>query len=101
MSGFQEILLIVAIIMGIIFIPKMTRRGEPYAPPPRLLRGNRIKFTGKVRLAIAASVFWPIAVAAFLQPWLGDFVPFLYWGILPVAACWSFYWIWAGYKKNR
>jgi hypothetical protein len=101
MSGIQEILLLVAIVLGIIFLPKLTRRGGSYPPAPRLVRLNRIKLTGKLRLAIAASVFWPLVVAAYFQPWHKDLVPFIYWGIGPVAVCWSLYWVSAGYRKNR
>ena len=101
MSGFQEILLIVAIIAGIIFLPRITGRGASQPSSPRLVRRRSLKLTAKMRLAIAASIFWPIAVAAYFQPWSKDLVPFLYWSMGPVALGWSVFWIKSGYRKHR
>ena len=56
---------------------------------------------GRTRLAIVATIFWPILVALFLKPWHKDFVPFLYIGIGPVAIGWGIMWVIVGYRKNR
>ena len=82
-SGIQEILLLVAIILGILFLPRILNRGQreekTIAPKPTAV------LSGKMRLAIAASVLWPAVVAAFMQPWKEDLVPFLYIGLGPIT----------------
>ena len=100
MSGFQEILLLAAIVAGIVILPKITRRADMHIPPLRLVRQNRPRLTAKLRLAIAVSVFWPMAVAAYFHPWSGDLITFLYLGLGPVAVGWSIFWIMSGYRKS-
>ncbi len=94
MSGFHEILLIAVILLAILFVPRMMPRkieNRPKQPPLMLSRNKRI--------AIAASVLFPVAVAGFLQPWRKDLIPFLYMGLGPVFLGWLFYWIKTGRKK--
>jgi hypothetical protein len=52
-----------------------------------------------LRVAIAASVIYPIVAAAFLQPWRNDLILFLYAGMGPVLLGWLFYWVHTGRKK--
>jgi hypothetical protein len=94
MSGFQEILLVAAILLGILFIPRMMpRRGaEAPARPAMVIPRN-------MRVAIAASVIYPAIVAAFIQPWRKDLILFLYTGGGPVLLGWLLYWVIAGRKK--
>ena len=64
-SGIQEILVLVIIILGILFLPRILNRGQeqrPTVPRPAIV------VSGKMRLAIAASVLWPAVMAAFMQP---------------------------------
>jgi hypothetical protein len=97
-SGIQEILLLVAIILGILFLPRILNRGQggnkASAPEPTAV------LSGKMRLAIAASLLWPAVIAAFLQPWKEDFVPFLYIGLGPVAICWIVFWVFTGFHRK-
>lgn len=97
-SGIQEILVLVAIILGILFLPRILNRGQvenkAAAPKPAAA------LSGKMRLAIAASVLWPAVAAAFMQPWKGDFVPFLYIGLGPVGAIWLIYWVFTGFRRK-
>ena len=94
MSGFHEILLVAAILLAILFVPRMMPRKIENRPKQTPLVLSRNK-----RLAIAASVIFPVAVAAFLQPWREDLYPFLYIGLGPVFLGWLLYWIKAGRKK--
>ena len=96
-SGIQEILVLVAIIVGIIFLPRILSRGqqEKIAVPKKAL-----VLSGKMRLAIAASVLWPALAAAFMQPWKNDLFQFLYIGIGPVAVCWIIYWVFTGFRRK-
>jgi hypothetical protein len=96
-SGIQEILLLVIIILGILFLPRILNRG---AEPRQAALRPAIVISGKMRLAVAASVIWPAAVAAFLQPWKQDFSRYLYLGIGPVALIWIIYWVYTGFRKK-
>jgi hypothetical protein len=95
-SGIQEILVLVVIILGILFLPRILNRGRenmPAAAKPT------VELSGKMRLAIAASIFWPGVMAAFMQPWKNDLYNFLYIGFGPVAFLWLIYWVLSGFRK--
>ena len=72
MPGYQEILIISAIVLGVIFIPRMM---EPKKPAPRLVRPRK-SLSGRWRLAIALSIVYPLAAAAVTHPW--DTSPFAF-----------------------
>ncbi len=93
MSGVNEILIVVAIIAGIFFVPRMlpAKRQIQIAKRP-------IVFSGKLRLAVAASIIYPLAAAAYFKPWKNDIIVFLYLGIGPVALCWLLTWVLGGRK---
>jgi hypothetical protein len=59
-----------------------------------------VALSGKMRLAIAISIVYPLAVAAYLQPWKNDMVLFLYVGIGPVVLYWLMKWVFAGIKDR-
>ena len=94
MSGFQEILLVAVIFLGILFVPRMLpRKGAQTSTRPAMVISRNL------RVAIAASVIYPIVAAAFLQPWRNDLILFLYAGMGPVLLGWLFYWVHTGRKK--
>ena len=96
-SGIQEILVLVAIILGILFLPRILNRGQEkkaVAPQPAVV------LSGKMRLAIAASILWPAATAAFMQPWKDDFFPFVYIGLGPVIFGWIIFWVYTGFLRK-
>ena len=96
-SGIQEILVLVIIILGILFLPRILNRGQEKSPAvPR----PSIVISGKMRLAIATSVLWPAVMAAFMQPWEKDLSRYLYIGVGPVAFIWIIYWVLTGFRKN-
>ena len=94
MSGFHEILLVAVILLAILFVPRMMPRRieNKRNKPPIVLSRNK-------RLAITASVLFPLAVAGFFQPWREDLIPFMYVGLGPVVLGWLLYWIKTGRKK--
>ena len=96
-SGIQEILVLVAIILGILFLPRILNRGQE--KKPALARPD-VALSGKMRLALAASILWPIAIAAFMQPWKEDLVPFLYIGFGPVIVGWIIFWVYTGFIRK-
>ena len=96
-SGIQEILVLVIIILGILFLPRILNRGQekkPAVPRPAIV------VSGKIRLAIAASVLWPAVMAAYIQPWEKDLFRYLYLGVGPVAFIWIIYWVVTGFRKK-
>jgi len=93
MSGLQEILLILAILLGILFIPRIL----PGKPAHRD-DGPRIRIPARMRIAIAASVIYPFSAAAYFQPWRKDLVLFLYTGIGPVVLGWLLVWVFGGFN---
>ena len=95
-SGIQEILVLVIIILGIFFVPRMlNRRQETVAFKPG------VTLSGKMRLAISASIIWPALTAAYLKPWRSDWVTFLYLGFGPVIFGWIICWVVVGYRIRR
>ena len=96
-SGIQEILVLVIIILGILFLPRILNRGaerRPAAPRPA------VAISGKMRLALSATVLWPAVMAAVLQPWNKDLFLYLYIGLGPVAFIWMIYWVLTGFRKR-
>ena len=96
-SGIQEILVLVAIIVGIIFLPRILNRGQERKVAATQ---SKVVLSGKMRLAIAASVLWPAVIAAYMQPWKNDLIQFLYIGFGPVAACWIVFWVYTGFIRK-
>jgi len=96
----QEFLVVAAIALVLIFVPRLINR-KPAAAPER----NSIQIikplTGWMRLAILLTIFWIAGSAAYLTPWNSDIILFLYVGLGPVVAAWGIFWVWCGYKKYR
>jgi hypothetical protein len=59
-----------------------------------------VVLSGKIRLAIAASILWPAAMAAFIQPWENDRFLYLYIGLGPVILGWILFWVYAGFIRK-
>ncbi len=98
MSGFQEILVIILILLGVLYFPRRGRR-EGGADMRRV--NQLVAMSGRMRLAIVMSALWPAAVAFYLKPWQGDPLPFVGIGLLPVAAAWAAAWVIRGYRRYK
>ena len=96
-SGIQEILVLVIIILGILFLPRILNRGGGKRPAESK---PAIALSGKMRMAIAGSVIWPALLAAFMLPWKKDPFLYLYVAIGPIAIIWIVYWVVIGFKKK-
>jgi Na+/H+ antiporter NhaD/arsenite permease-like protein len=98
MSGIMEILLIVAIIVGIFMLPRLMAR-----KPERELQlpVHRSVLTGRMRFAILLSLLWPVVVAFFMEPWNGSWPLFFYIAVGPVALIWGIYWVFSGFRRER
>lgn len=96
MPGYQEVLIISAIVLGVIFLPRVM---APRKLPPRLIRSKK-KLSGTWRAALAISVVYPLIVAAVLQPWHDNRMLYLYVGLGPVLAVWLICWVIQGFKRR-
>ncbi len=95
-SGIQEILVLVIIILGILFLPRILNRGQEKRSAVSM---PAYVISGKMRLVIAASVLWPAVMAAFMKPWEKELFHYLYIGFGPVALIWILYWVLTGFRK--
>ncbi len=96
-SGIQEILVLVIIILGILFLPRILNRG---GEKQSVENKPVVVLTGRMRLAVAASFLWPALIAAYMQPWKQDLFLYLYLGPGPVAIVWILYWVLTGFRRK-
>ncbi|MGD8713776.1 MAG: hypothetical protein PVG70_04465 [Desulfobacterales bacterium] len=96
LSGIQEILVLVIIMLAIFFVPRMLNRREESTPET-----PAIAISGKKRLAIVASILWPALMAVYFQPWKNNLVMFLYVGPGPVLFIWLVYWVFVGFRRGE
>jgi hypothetical protein len=97
MSGLAEILLIVAIILGIILLPRTLHRAQENDTPQA---DQGLRLTGWHRLAIIASLLWPVLLTFYLKPWRGDWLIFVSVAVFPVGLAWGVYWIFSGFRDR-
>ena len=97
-SGIQEILLIVLIVLAIFLIPRMIKT-RPSPAPVRMHRPVP-PLSWTLRLAIVLSILWPIGCSLYFKPWQQALIPFVAFGVGPVAVAWSLHWVMAGMKKK-
>ncbi len=94
----MEILLILALILGIFMLPRLMSRNRGGTTESH---DSGFRPTGWTRLAIVVSIVW-LAVASFLlKPWNGRWDFFLYAGIGPVVLSWGIFWVFSGFFKDK
>ncbi|MDJ0804187.1 MAG: hypothetical protein QNI97_15025 [Desulfobacterales bacterium] len=97
MSGLQEILVLVLIVIVLFFLPRLVARPTRTARPP-----VRVKpIPGKWRLALFASAVWLVVTALWLKPWGGNLILFTGVGALPVLLFWGGVWVLSGYNRRK
>lgn len=96
MPGFTETLIIIAIILGIIVLPRRLGR-----QPERKSRSQMLvmKLNGWQRLAIFVSFLWLVFFVLYLRPWNNGWRVFFYAGVIPVVLYWGIFWIFLGFRK--
>lgn len=97
MSGITEILIIVLIILGILFVPRMV--GRP-ASTQLASFPKRFRLSGLIRLVIVISILWPLGFAVYYRLWQGHSTAFYVYGLGPVIGGWCLYWVMAGFTKK-
>ena len=100
LSGIQEILLIILLILGLLILPRMIPSMRRPNKPARLTH-NGLRFSGKLRLALLLSALWLFAISAIFVPWQGKWIEFLYAGVGPLILAWGAYWVIRGFGNYR
>lgn len=96
MAGIQEILTLLVIIFGIIFIPRMMASGKT----EKKIKKKAFHLSGRMRISIILTIVTPLVAALVFQPWKHNLIAFISTGILPVASGWAIFWIMSGFKKS-
>jgi hypothetical protein len=101
-SGIQELLVLIIIILLIFFIPRVLSRQQPaQSSRPPVHRRAGLRLAGRLRVAIVASIAWPLVLAPILQPWQSNKLNvYLYLAIGPVLLGWAIAWVILGFKKR-
>jgi len=106
----QEILVIVAIGLAVLFIPRLMNRNASSESRSSARTGSQsqsiIQFLktglpGWIRLLIVISILWIAGCAIYLKPWEQDSFLFFCIGLGPIVVVWGGIWVWAGYVKYR
>jgi len=100
LSGIQEILVLVVLILAIFFLPRVLARGRGAGGNAAGKKTAGRKLSGRGRLALLASVVWPLGVALFFNPLSGSPMPFIFLGLIPVLVAWGIAWVAAGYRRE-
>jgi hypothetical protein len=103
LSGIQEILVIVLILLAILFIPRMMSPKRPQKPKPKAFQPlKRIKGLGvRWRIAIVVSLLWLLGAAVYCRPWQSPVEMYLLLGVGPVILGWCVSWVVAGIRPRR
>ena len=99
-SGINEILLVAAIVLAIIFIPRMTASRNAGRPrvPSRIKPGFTL--SGRQRLTVLVSFFWMAFWAVYFEPWQKDWKLFIYIGPGPILVIWGALWALQGVQSR-
>ena len=93
MSGLQEILIVVLIVLGIIFLPRVLGRPMAQRPP---VRPKSFRMSGVMRLSLVVSAVWLVGGIIYHRAWEAITMPFYLYGMGPVILGWAAYWVWNG-----
>jgi hypothetical protein len=96
-SGLQEILVIILLLVLIIFLPKRMGKGGRDRRPGKIMKA----LSGKVRLGVMASAVWLLLWTVYFRPWSGDLLGFALVGLSPVALGWGVLWVIDGFRKDQ
>ncbi len=101
-TGTQEVFVLIIIAVLLFVLPKLVSRNQSRKSTELSFSASISRLSGRMRLAIIASILWPLSVAAYLKPWdSGGMDASLYIGIGPVILGWSIRWIVDGFRKRK
>ncbi len=97
MTGVNEILVLILLIVAILILPRMFRSGSV---KNEASAKNLFHLKPLARAGIVLSLLYPVFFALYLKPWEGgQMISFFSIGILPVILAWSVVWIVTGRKS--
>lgn len=99
-SGMNEILLVAAIILALIFIPRLNATRKAGRPGVPSAAKSGFELSGRQRLAIFASIIWLTFWAVQYEPWQSEWKLFVYIGAGPVLVLWGAAWALKGAHRN-
>ncbi len=93
-SGMNEILLIAAIVLALIFIPRLntSRKTKTAGPGVPSWAKSGIRLSNRQRLAILLSIFWLAFWTVHYEPWHREWKLFIYIGAGPILVTWGLWW---------
>jgi hypothetical protein len=92
--GLPETFVLLAIVLAVVFVPRMRAAGTESRQPA-------VPISGKTRLLIVLSGLWLLGSAAFTKPWSGTWGLFAYAGVGPVVLLWCALWVVSGLSSDR
>jgi hypothetical protein len=101
LSGIHEILVLVIIILAIFFVPRLLAKGDHNKTPRPMSIKSLPILSGRLRLAIFASILWIFLTTIYFQPWRRDLVVFLSSALSPILVGWGAYWVITGFKRRK
>jgi hypothetical protein len=101
LSGFQEILVIVAILLAIIFMPRLMHPQQAKGSVVARVQKAGRAVSGRLRLAVFISLLWIVGAAVYSWAWQGTWPPFVIGGLIPVALFWGMAWVVKGFTRDR
>ncbi len=101
MPGPQELTIIALLALGLFLLRRWMLQGGGGEPKVEPAHTPVRAFPAWKRLAIVASILFPVAAALLLEPWDGALRPWLRVGVLPVIAGWGIGWVLLGYRGER
>ena len=91
-SGLNEILLIAAIVLAVIFLPRIPKTRKAAPPRIRSQAATGLVLSGRQRFAILASIIWLAFWTVYYEPWGEEWKLFAYIGAGPVLVTWGLWW---------
>ncbi len=98
-SGMNEILLIAAIVLVVIFIPRVNASRKAGRPGVRSAARSGFALSGRQRLALFASIIWLVFWAVHYEPWQREWKLFVYIGAGPILVTWGLWWTLKGRRS--
>jgi hypothetical protein len=101
LSGLQEIVVILIIILILFILPRMmTGKQALQNRQTAVIKKSLFSLSGGMRLAVVVSILWPLTAAIWYRPWQKDMMLFICLGVGPVIVGWCLFWVVDGFRKK-
>ena len=99
-SGVNEILLIAALVLALIFLPRLNAPRKTGRTGDASAAMSGFALSGRQRFAILTAIIWLAFWAVYFEPWQGEWKLFAYIGAGPVLITGGLWWALKG-RRNR